>query len=53
MNLKDEKWQSAAVILGESPVTTTAILYDNTIVIPSGEIRAGVRTNQILSGKMQ
>lgn len=53
MHLKDEKWQSAAVILGESPVTTTAILYDNTIVIPSGEIRAGVRTNQILSGKMQ
>ncbi|MCU0395005.1 MAG: hypothetical protein MUF29_03800 [Chitinophagaceae bacterium] len=30
------------------PVTTTAFWWDNKVIIPSGEIRAGVRTPQIL-----
>lgn len=30
------------------PVTTTAIWMDSSIVIPSGEVRAGVRTSNIL-----
>jgi N-acetylneuraminate epimerase len=34
------------------PVTTTAIKWGNDIVIPSGEIRAGVRTPQLLIGRI-
>lgn len=46
------QWTRMDDIIGASPVTTTALLHDNTIIIPSGEIRAGVRTNQILTGKL-
>lgn len=52
LNLKDNIWTSLNEIKGESPVTTTALLYNNAIIIPSGEVRAGVRTNQILIGKL-
>lgn len=53
MNLKEGKWKAVDSIIGESPVTTTAILYKNSILIPSGEVKAGVRTNQILMGKIK
>lgn len=36
-----------------TPVTTTAILLNDYIVIPSGEIRAGVRTPQILMAEIK
>lgn len=51
-NLVDRDWQPMNEIVGDSPVTTTALLWNDLIVIPSGEIRAGVRTNKILSGKI-
>lgn len=35
------------------PVTTTAIWMDSSIVIPSGEVRAGVRTPQILMAEIK
>ena len=38
---------------GLSPVTTTAIMKDQLIIIPSGEVRAGVRTNEILVGRLR
>ncbi|TCV09867.1 hypothetical protein EDC17_103923 [Sphingobacterium alimentarium] len=47
-----QKWELLHLDSGESPVTTTALLKDNLIIIPSGEIKAGVRTNQILIGKI-
>ena len=34
------------------PVTTTAVLWQGDIIIPAGEIRAGVRTPQVISGKI-
>lgn len=37
----------------DSPVTTTAVLWDGTAVIPSGEIRPGIRTPNILGIKVQ
>lgn len=53
LNLKAHTWQPASSIIGDSPVTTTALLYDDLIIIPSGENKAGVRTNQILTGRLQ
>lgn len=52
LNMEDNVWTATHQIEGESPVTTTAILLNDLIVIPSGEIKAGVRTNQILLGKI-
>lgn len=52
MDLVENTWQASTNIVGESPVTTTALLYNDLIVIPSGEVKAGVRTNQILVGKI-
>src|SRR5690606_5865671 len=34
------------------PVTTNAILWDQQIVIPSGEIKPGVRTPEIIQGSL-
>lgn len=47
-----DKWESAGSIPFDAPVTTTALKWGDCIIIPSGEIRAGVRTPQILSGKL-
>lgn len=52
MDLSAKSWYKLDDIKGESPVTTTAILKDKFIIIPSGEIRAGVRTDQILVGTL-
>lgn len=35
------------------PVTTAALFWGNKIVIPSGEIKAGIRTPNILSGQLK
>ncbi|HRP17999.1 MAG TPA: kelch repeat-containing protein [Ginsengibacter sp.] len=43
-----EKWTTVGTIPYQTPVTTTAINFHNKIIIPSGEIRAGVRTPPIL-----
>lgn len=50
-DLKKEEWVRMPPLSGDSPVTTTALTYRDLIIIPSGEIRAGVRTDQILTGK--
>ena len=52
-NFTSGKWTQLASLPGESPVTTTALVYKDGIIIPSGEIRAGVRTNRILVGKYE
>ncbi len=43
----------AGLIPFPPPVTTTALLYQNKIIIPSGEIRAGVRTPAVLTATIQ
>lgn len=50
-DLKKKKWFGVAPIAGDSPVTTSALTYRDLIIIPSGEIKAGVRTDQILIAK--
>lgn len=52
-SIKEKKWDALNDLEGESPVTTIALLYKNTVIIPSGEIRAGVRTPQILLGEIR
>lgn len=47
-DIENDAWQSGGEIPFTVPVTTTAIKMGKTIWIPSGEIRAGVRTPQIL-----
>lgn len=49
--IKDE-WKAVGNIPFNSPVTTTAVKLNDEILIPGGEIRAGVRTTQILSAKI-
>ncbi len=47
------KCKTAGTIPYPTPVTTTAFWWDNKVVIPSGEIKAGVRTPQILMAKLK
>lgn len=45
-------WKVVGQIPYDVPVTTTALEWKGTVIIPGGEIRAGVRTNQIISAKI-
>lgn len=47
--LSADSWSVAGNIPFDTPVTTTAVTWNGAVILPSGEIRAGVRTNQILS----
>lgn len=49
-NIELNEWTSVGCIPFDTPVTTTAIKWDDKVIIPGGEIRAGVRTPQILIG---
>jgi len=46
------KWSKAGSIPFDVPVTTTACRWGSELIIASGEIRAGVRTPQVLSGRV-
>jgi cyclically-permuted mutarotase family protein len=51
-DIKKDKWKAIGCIPYDSPVTTTAVKWNHEVIIPGGEIRAGVRTVQILSAKI-
>lgn len=51
-NAEKDEWKPAGCISYDSPVTTTAVKWNGEVIIPGGEIRAGVRTPQILSAKI-
>ena len=51
-NTELNEWTAVGCIPFDSPVTTTAVKWDDKVIIPSGEIRAGVRTPQILSANI-
>jgi N-acetylneuraminic acid mutarotase len=51
-NIKTNIWKVIDTIPFDTPVTTTAFKWKNEIIIPSGEIKAGVRTPNILSVKI-
>lgn len=52
-DIDQDTWSVAGLIPYETPVTTTAVNWENGILIPSGEIRAGVRTPRILKLKIR
>ncbi len=48
-DIKTDSWKTIGIIPFATPVTTTAVKNNEIIYIPSGEIRAGVRSPHILS----
>jgi N-acetylneuraminate epimerase len=46
-----DTWEKVGNIPFASPVTTVAVKWNGDVLIPGGEIRAGVRTPQILIGR--
>ena len=51
-NTIKDTWEKIGNIPFASPVTTVAVKWKGDVVIPGGEIRAGVRTPNILIGKI-
>jgi len=47
-NTEKDEWKLVGHIPFDSPVTTTVVKGDHRFYIPSGEIKAGIRTTQIL-----
>jgi len=51
-NTNEDVWTRIDSIPFDVPVTTVAIPFGNKVFIPTGEIKAGVRTPQILLGEI-
>ena len=51
-NSNTNTWQPIGTIPFATPVTTTAVKWKKDFIIPSGEIKAGVRSPKILSVKI-
>jgi cyclically-permuted mutarotase family protein len=47
-NTLSKTWISAGEIPADGPVTTTAVGWEGLVIIPSGEIRPGIRTPGVL-----
>lgn len=52
-NTITDRWDVIGNIPFATPVTTTAIIWNNCFLIPSGEIRAGVRSPHIFVAKIK
>ena len=48
-DIEHNRWDAIAVLPFPTPVTTHAFIWDDFIMIPGGEVRAGVRTPNIFS----
>lgn len=51
-NIKNDTWKIIGTIPFDTPVTTTAVKYKSGVFIPSGEIKAGVRSPKIIAVKI-
>lgn len=51
-NTKTNQWMKTDSIPFPGQVTTTAVKWDNEIIIPCGEIKAGVRTPDMIVGRV-
>lgn len=47
-DIKQNNWTLAGTIPGKPPVTTSLAVWNNTIVLPGGEVRPAKRTPQVL-----
>lgn len=52
-NIKNDTWEIIDTIPFDTPVTTTVVKWKSRVIIPSGEIKAGVRSPKILEIKIQ
>ncbi len=52
-DIAKDDWKMTGKIPFVTPVTTSAVKWNEYVFIPSGEIKAGVRTPQILRGKLK
>jgi hypothetical protein len=52
-DIEHNRWNTAGLLPFPTPVTTHAIVWDGFVVIPGGEIRAGVRTPNIFSAELK
>jgi N-acetylneuraminic acid mutarotase len=52
-NTISDSWNKLNAVPFDVPVTTTALQWENAVVIPGGEIRAGVRSANILMGELK
>ncbi|HEX5025733.1 MAG TPA: hypothetical protein VFV68_10690 [Agriterribacter sp.] len=52
-NIVSDEWEVTGTIPFDAPVTTTAVTWNNEVMIPCGEIKAGVRTPGILAVKIE
>jgi cyclically-permuted mutarotase family protein len=52
-NTISKTWTKMDQIAGESPVTTTAFMWNTKVVIPSGEVRPGIRTPNLIGFDIQ
>ena len=48
-DIEHDRWDALAVLPFPIPVTTHAFVWDGFIMLPGGEVRAGVRTPNIFS----
>lgn len=48
-DIEHDRWDNIGILPFSTPVTTHAFVWDGFIMIPGGEIRAGVRTPNIFS----
>lgn len=51
-NTISRQWKTAGEIPGPAPVTTTAIEWNGLVIIPSGEIRPGIRTPEVIAAEI-
>ena len=52
-NTITKNWENTGYMQPDSPVTTVAFFWGDNVIIPSGEIRPGVRTPQVLMAELQ
>ena len=52
-NVKNDTWKILGTMPFETPVTTAAVKWKSGVLIPSGEIRAGIRSPKILMVKFE
>lgn len=51
LNSARQEWVEETEMPYELPVTTSAVLQNGEIIIPNGEIKAGIRSHQFVTGK--
>lgn len=51
-NIQNDTWKIIGTIPFDTPVTTTAVKWESGVFIPSGEIKAGVRSPKIIVVKI-